>query len=84
MPRKTATIERFHMYGTPRYCLHLLYRGSVVQWSEGNGVTGYAQTAYDDAEALQAMRDTARRFGFTHVRIAGDWQGRTKPKGGKL
>ena len=81
--QRTATIERCHMWGTPRNYFQLMYNGRCVCWWE-NGAQVFAQTMYDDAEALQAMRDTAKRQGFTHVRIAGEWQGRTKPKGGKV
>lgn len=36
--RKTATIERYHLYGTPRYELRVTYRGCppvVVARKEG-------------------------------------------------
>ena len=81
--RRTALIERFHYYGTPRYGFVVSYRGATVRWREGNADV-WAQTAFDDAEAMEYSRKHAKAQGFTHCRIAGDWSGRTKPKGGKL
>ena len=87
--RFTATIERYHCYGTPHHWLHVHYRGRVLNWSLRDADGYYQGQAYADArddgpEVLQAMRQHAARMGFTHVRIAGDWSGRTKPKGGRL
>lgn len=81
--RKTATIERCHCYGTPRFYFCLTYRGRVCSyWQTGHIV--YCQTMADDLESLQAMKDHARKQGFTHVKFSGDWDKRTKPQGGKL
>jgi hypothetical protein len=82
-PRRTATIERYHLYGTSRMVVRLMYRGSTVNWHEGlNHV--FAQAAFDDAEAIEQMKTYARKQGFTHVKYEGDWTNRTKPAGGKL
>jgi hypothetical protein len=83
MQRKTATIERFHVYGTPRYGYVLTYRGNVIRWREGLAEC-WAQTADDSLESLQSLKARALQFGFTHVRITGNWERRTKPNGGKL
>lgn len=80
---RTATIERYHRFGTPRHHLRVIYRGRVLWWRDGAG-SAIADAPDYGAESLAAMREHARKHGFTHVRIAGDWQGRTKPKGGKL
>lgn len=81
---RTATIERFSMWGTGRATLRVMYQGDVLRWSEGAGVTAMAQaTDYGD-DVREAMRQRARNQGFTHVRYVGDWTGATKPKGGKL
>jgi hypothetical protein len=90
MSRKTATIERRHLYGTPRYQLYVTYCGHTLRWNEGM-TSCYAIVQDDPTGAPAGMpadvriaRDHAKRFGFTHVRIAGDWERRTKPRGGAL
>ena len=87
--KRTATIERYHCYGTSNHHLRTLYRGNVLDWAAYRPDGSYEGYAYADArhdgnDVLQAMRDRAKCLGFTHVRIAGDWQGCTKPKGGAL
>ena len=87
MKRRTATIERYHCYGTPRHHLRVTYRGRVLRWRDASspGLCFAMADAPDwGAESLQAMKAHARRHGFTHVRIVGDWSGRTKPRGGSL
>jgi hypothetical protein len=87
--KRTATIERYHCFGTPHHWLQVHYRGKVLNWSarrpDGSyeGQT-YADARHDGDDVLAAMRAHAKRMGFTHVRITGDWQGRTKPNGGAL
>lgn len=85
MPKtKTATIERYHCYGTPRYHIRVTYCGRTINWAEGNS-TVYADwvDGSQDADIANA-RAVAKRFGFTHVRFVGDWERRTKPQGGKV
>lgn len=87
---KTATIERHRLYGTHRYQLHVTYRGHTLNWRDGSAWV-FAIVQDDPAGAPAGMpedvriaREHAKRQGFTHVKIAGDWDRRTKPKGGKL
>lgn len=87
MKRRTATIERYHCYGTPRLHLRVTYQGRVLRWRDASSPgLSFAMADAEDrgAETLDAMRAHARRHGFTHVRIVGDWFGRTKPRGGSL
>lgn len=84
---KTATIERSHCYGTPRYQLSVRYLGKVLQWRDETYlgyITAHAYILDDGADAIERARTVARRYGFTHCRFTGDWSGRTKPSGGKL
>lgn len=81
---KTVTIERYHCFGTGRYELRAMYCGATLRWSEGNGVTAFAQCIDGGDVSLRNMVETAKRFGFTHARYVGDWGRRTKPKNGKL
>ncbi len=71
--RKTATIERYHMYGTRHYSLKMTYKGYT--WHE---VTDHGN---DSTEKLLTL---ARNRGFTHVKFVGNWDRRTKPKNGSL
>jgi len=93
--RKTATIERYHVYGTPRHELRVTYRGEFINWwetsPEGAHVHAYAIVQDDPTKDwdggpvdVNMCRLYAKRMGFTHVRIVGDWDRRTKPAGGKL
>lgn len=87
--KRTATIERYHCYGTPHHWLNVHYRGKVLNWAthrEDGSYEGqaYADARHDGPDVMEAMRQHAKRKGFTHVRIVGDWAGFTKPKGGKL
>lgn len=81
--RKTATIERFATWGTGRATLRVLYRGDVLRWSEGRGISAMAQATDYGEDVRQAMRQHAKNQGFTHVRYVGEW-GNSKPKGGAL
>jgi hypothetical protein len=89
----TATIERYHVWGTHRHELRVMHRGRVVSWYEG--LTHVLAIVQDDptqardvgwlvSTDVHACRLHAKRQGFTHVRFAGDWSKRTKPKDGKL
>lgn len=80
---KTATIERYHVYGTPRHNLRLTYRGKTVRWRDGIAEV-WADAPHYGVESIDAFRAHAKRQGFTHVRIAGDWSKSAKPSGGKL
>jgi hypothetical protein len=88
MTRKTVTLERYHCYGTPRHHIRLTYRGVTLHWWEQTD-TGpasvYADAAdHHDSWQIAAMRATAKKQGFTHLRIAGDWSQRAKVSGGAL
>lgn len=86
--KRTVTLERYPCYGTPRHHLRLTYRGLTLHWWEQTE-TGPA-SVYADAcdlhaqDQIDAMRLTAKKQGFTHLRVVGDWSRSTKPKGGKL
>lgn len=80
---RTATIERFAMWGTGRATLRVMYRGVPLSWRDGCGYAVALATDTGD-DVREAMRQHARNQGFTHVRYVGDWPGATKPKGGKL
>jgi hypothetical protein len=92
--RRTATVERYHVYGTMRYELRVMYRGRVLRWSIGNGSTAMAIVQNDPTQQpnigwlcpvdVFACRAHAKRMGFTHVRFVGDWERRTKPVNGAL
>lgn len=94
MKRRTATIERYHVHGTMRYELRVTYRSETLWWNaRDNGVSRTFYAIVQDCplkgwgdipDDVQACRDHAKRHGFTHVRIIGDWSKRTKPKGGAL
>ena len=71
---KTATIERYHVYGTHWYSLSLRYRGLPIGKDE----------IHIGASDIEALRARARSHGFTHVKYAGDWAKKTKPRNGKL
>lgn len=87
MAKTTATIERYHVYGTPNYCVALFHRGSEYTPKERDA-HGHASTQAQwipaDAEGVELLRQHAKSLGFTHVRFAGDWSKQTKPAGGKL
>lgn len=80
---RTATIERYHCFGTPRYHLRVTYKGELLRWRSG-GMSVVADAVDYGNETFMAMWAHARNHGFTHVRVAGDWTGRTKPRGGKI
>lgn len=87
MPRKTATVTRAHVYGTPRFDLRVTYRGEVIRWREGSAdVWAIVQhlSPSPDFDPVKLCREYAKRQGFTHIRFCGDWDRYTKPKGGKL
>lgn len=86
MKRQTATIERYHCFGTPRYHLRATSRGRVLTWRDADspGLSfAYAIAEDRGAETLAAMKARAKRHGFTHCRIVGEWVGE-RPRGGKL
>lgn len=97
--RKTATIVRSHVYGTPRYELSVTYRGETLAWVDSAkysfAITLYATIQEDrtasDVHRQRTCRDIqwcegiARKWGFTHIRFAGEWSpNRLKPNGGAL
>lgn len=87
MKRKTATIERYHVYGTrDSYMARVMYRGRVLShWQ-----SGYCSAAHFPApggfpyEWEEIARNHAKRHGCTHVRFIGNFQGVRKPRGGRL
>jgi len=81
---KTATIERYHVFGTMRHNIRVTYRGNVLTWVTSDPWTRhYADASFYGQESIDAMRQHAKRAGFSHVRFVGDWDKWTKPKGGK-
>ena len=81
---KTATIERYHIYGTMNHGLCVTYRGRVLHWTENGGYSVYADAPDWGQESIDAMRKHALNHGFTHCRFVGDWSKARKPVGGKL
>ena len=84
---KTATIERWHCYGTPNHHLYVTYKGRPLQWRDPNfpGLSfAFAVMVDYGAESIEACKAHARRMGFTHVRFAGEWNLNNMPRGGKL
>lgn len=87
MARKTASIERYHVWGTPNYCLSMFYRTDEMTPRDPASFPGHrALPAWipDDATGIERMRVHAKANGFTHVRFVGDWERRVKPSGGKI
>jgi beta-mannanase len=87
MTTRTATVTRYHCYGTPQHHLSVSYRGETLRWATHDPQGYYTGNAYADMvdygqESIEAAKDHARKQGFTHIRFAGEW--RTKPRGGKL
>lgn len=56
---KTATIERYHIFGTCQHERHVLYRGRHI----GARNQGYFP---DDLQGLESAKQWARAHGFTH------------------
>lgn len=79
---KTATIERYHVWGTPRHNIRVTYRGKTLNHWEG--LTHSYADMPDSPEAREHCKAYALRQGFDMVRYVGDWSKTTKPKGGKL
>lgn len=79
---KTATIERYHVWGTPNHCVALWYRGEELTPLE-DGSTVRRQWIPDDVQGVERLRQVAINLGFTHVRYTGEW-GRKHPKKQKL
>lgn len=83
MKRETATIERYHVRGTPHYCLAVSYRGKDFTPAVSSGSV-LQEWIPGDADGVARCREAAKRCGFTHVKFTGDWDRMTKPRGGKL
>lgn len=84
MKRHTATIERYHCYGTRHHHLRVTYRGKTLQWSEGL-TSAWADMVDYGQESIDAAKGHARKQGFTHCRFVGDWTNYRSPqRGGKL
>ncbi len=71
--RKTATIERYHMYGTRHHALKITYRGYTRHEVIDHG-----------EDSIVLLLNVARVRGYTHAKFVGDWARRTKPKNGAL
>lgn len=71
---KTATLERYAIFGTSRHMQRLTYRGKLVSWPiEGQGRACASAPCYGH-ETIAAMMRHAFNAGFTHVRFVGDWK----------
>ena len=81
MMKKTITIFRYPVSGANCDMIEARYRGVTLNWY-GDGHQESAQEKYVGDESIDAMKQHARRQGFTHVRFVG-WT-TDKPKGGKL
>ena len=90
--RRTATIVRYHCYGTPRHHLSVCYLGEVLRWAVRDA-DGYhqghatADMVHNGEQSIEAAKDIARKQGFTHVKFDGDWSdfaARNIPRNGKL
>lgn len=84
--KKTATLERSRgVSGHPSsYRLSLKYHGKyAVSWVIENVWVPADAPDYGD-ESVEGFRELAKQDGFTHIRFAGDWAGRDKPREGKL
>lgn len=84
---KTATIERYHCFGTPNHHLKVTYKGHTLRWSNHDAKGYYLGETWADmvdygAESIVAARGHAKKHGFTHVKFTGDWK--NKPRGGKV
>lgn len=76
---KTATIERYHVFGTSRHNQSLTYNGSTLHyWSDGQSV--YVQAPCYGIETIKELSKRAYQRGFTHIRFCGDWSGYNVPK----
>ena len=89
MKRKTATIERYHCYGTVNHHLRVYYRGKTLKWANRDPEGYYLGESWADMvdygqESIDAARQHAKRQGFSHVKFTGEWSHARKPKGGKL
>jgi len=82
MKTKTATIERAPIWGTPYHSVNLLYLGYNL-WQEID--RGFIEPS----GLTPSIRELARfallpANGFTHWKFTGDWEKRTKPRGGSI
>jgi hypothetical protein len=92
--RKTATIERYHCYGTPNHHVAAYYRGKRVSYSDYSGGYWNGVVVLDAVHTfgvaqqslLHNWRQRLKGLGFTHWRFVGDWgpSGLNKPQDGKL
>lgn len=78
---KTATIDLYHVWGTPHNCVALFYRGEeLTPWE--SPTCPLPQWIPADENGIERLRQVARKQGFTHVRFTGVWT--KKPKRQKL
>lgn len=86
MKTKTCTVQRYHVFGTHHHHVQVSYRGHVLQWRDQSspGLSFCYADVPEYGDAVQRMLDLARRWGFTHARFTGDWQGRSVRKSLKL
>lgn len=81
MKIKTATIERYHVWGTSHHHLRVTYKGKTLNWWK-DGAHVYADMLDYGNESIDACMEHAKRQGFNRVRFVGDW--RNPPNGGML
>jgi len=78
---KTVTIFKYPVYGADYEIIQALYRGIPLSyWADGHSTLAHAK--FYGQESIDAMKQFARRLGFTHCQFIG-WTSQ-KPKGGKL
>jgi len=58
---KTATIERYHLYGTMRHMICARYRGDILFWWT-NGHRVFADAPFYGQDSIDAMKDPNRSF----------------------
>jgi len=80
---KTATIERYHVWGTPNHCFAMFYRENELTPTH-SPTCPTPQWIPDDEQGRVRLLRLAHMRGFTHIRYAGDWDKRTKPHGGLI
>jgi hypothetical protein len=78
MKTKTASIERYHVWGTPHYCLALVYRGKDYTPHE-SPTCPIPRMIPDDADGIAKLKRVARAWGFSHVQFTGDWDRMKRP-----
>lgn len=81
--RKTVTVERYPIFGTPRHMLHLMRGGKALR-NIIQGRIEYLEVLDMGADSMKEILIKAHKMGFTHVKYDGVWPKQSKPKGGKI